>query len=145
MAEILGVVASGISVAQIAGQVASSIIKLKDYWNQISDAPTDINRLLREIESLNFILCHVQDDWASFEHGKSNLGIQKSLELCIEGADELCALVNRLREKVEVNRGWKRKLGAVKVVLKKEEIKEMKRRMKSAISLLSLSYQCHTR
>jgi len=145
MAEVLGIVASGISVAQLAGQVTSSIIKLKDYWNQIQDAPADINRLLREIESLNLILCHIQDDRAGWTYAGSNVGMQKSLELCKEGTDDLCGLVNQLREKMEGKKGWKKKVGAVKVVLKKEEIKQIKRRMKSAVRLLSLSYQCHTR
>jgi hypothetical protein len=145
MAEVLGIVASGISVAQLAGQVTSSIIKLREYWKQIQDAPADINRQLREIDSLNLILCHIQDDRARWKYAGSNVGMQKSLELCKEGTDELCGLVNQLREKVEGKRGWKKKVGAVKVVLKKEEIKEIKGRMKSAVRLLSLSYQCHTR
>jgi hypothetical protein len=63
----------------------------------------------------------------------------------MEGTDELFGLVNQLREKVEGKKVWKKKVGAVKVVLKKEEIKEIRRRMKSAVRLLSLSYQCHTR
>jgi hypothetical protein len=70
MAEVLGKVASGISVAQLAGQITSSIIKLKNYWNQIQNAPSDINRLLREIESLNLILCHIQDDRARWEYNR---------------------------------------------------------------------------
>lgn len=126
MAEVLGIVASGISVAQLAGQVTSSIIKLREYWKQIQNAPADINRLLREIESLNLILCHIQDDRARWECVGSNVGMQKSLELCKEDTYELCGLVNQLREKVEGKKGWKKKVGAVKVVLKKEEIKRLR-------------------
>jgi hypothetical protein len=62
MAEVLGVVASGIAVAQIAGQITGSIVKLKSYWDQIEKAPAEINHLLREIESLNLILQHMQED-----------------------------------------------------------------------------------
>ena len=53
MAEVLGVVASGVAVSQIAGQVTKSIFKLKQYWGQVQDAPDEIKYLLREIDSLN--------------------------------------------------------------------------------------------
>jgi len=65
MAEALGVVASGIAVTQLATQVASSVIKLKNCWEQIKNVPTEISYLLREIDSLKLILCHIQDDQAS--------------------------------------------------------------------------------
>ena len=42
MAELVGVVASGISIATLAAQIASSIVKLKSYWNELQDAPEDI-------------------------------------------------------------------------------------------------------
>ncbi|KAK0109191.1 hypothetical protein ONS96_003014 [Cadophora gregata f. sp. sojae] len=61
MAEVLGVVASGIAVTQLAGQVAKSVIKLKECWDQVQEAPADIKYLLREIDSLNLILNHIQE------------------------------------------------------------------------------------
>jgi hypothetical protein len=56
MAEVIGIVASGISIAQIAGQVASSIVKIKNFWDQVKAAPDDINHLLREVDSFSLIL-----------------------------------------------------------------------------------------
>ncbi|TVY45721.1 hypothetical protein LSUB1_G000383 [Lachnellula subtilissima] len=147
MAEALGVVASGIAVTQLATQVASSVIKLKNCWEQIKNVPTEISYLLREVDSLKLILCHIQDDQASqWEPNSVGNGVhlRQSLELCKQGSAELETLVNELGAKIEGKHGLKKKLGSAKVVLKNEEIKVMKRRLKSTIRLLSLSYQCHT-
>jgi hypothetical protein len=53
--------------------------------------------------------------------------------------------VSELAVKIDGKKGWRRKAGASKVVLKREEVKKVKRRMKNAIRLLSLAYQCHTK
>jgi hypothetical protein len=42
MAELIGVVASGISIAQLTGQIANSLVKLRGYWDQVKDAPDEI-------------------------------------------------------------------------------------------------------
>lgn len=148
MAEVLGVVASGIAVTQLAGQIAGSIIKLKGYWSQVKEAPAEINHLIREIDSLNLMLQHMQDDRTQqFPQKLSahNICIEKSLELCRECAMELSGLVNELAMKLQGKNGWRRKVGSAKVMLSGDDIKVLKRRLKGAIRLLSLSYQFHTR
>jgi hypothetical protein len=148
MAEVLGLVASGISVAQLASGVTNNIIKLRDYWKQVKDAPAELNHLLREIDSLNLILSHIQDDQSNQTSpglAGNNICLQQSLALCREGADELQNLVGELADKIDGKSGWRKRAGAAKVVLKKETIKTLKGRMKNAIRLLSLSYQLHTK
>jgi hypothetical protein len=53
--------------------------------------------------------------------------------------------VSELAEKINGKTGWRRKAGGVKVVLRYEKLKRLKKRMKSAVNLLSLAYQCHTK
>jgi hypothetical protein len=60
MAEILSVIASGISVAQRAVQFTSSVIKLKAYIDAIKDAPEDIRALVEEIEGFKSLLEEVE-------------------------------------------------------------------------------------
>lgn len=145
MAEVLGVVASGIAVAQIAGQIANTIIKLKSYWSQIKEAPAEINHLLREIESLNLMLQHMQEDQAQQSILSShNLCVQRSLKLCEECASELSGLANDFAVRLHGKSSWKRKVSSAKVVLSEDEIKKLKRRLKTAMRMLSLSYQLHT-
>ena len=66
--------------------------------------------------------------------------MRNSLELCREGAEELRVLVVEMERKLGVDGNsrarWKRKLGAAKVVWKKDEIKRFKGRLKSAVRLL---------
>jgi len=147
MAEVLGVVASGIAVTQLASQVTSNIIKLKNYWGQIKDAPADINYLLREVDALDHVLSHIQQDQAGM--GSNSVShiphLKQSLALCREGADELGTLVSELAMKVDGKHGLRKKVQSAKVVLKKDELKRLKARLKSAVRLLSLSYQCYTR
>jgi hypothetical protein len=99
MAEVLAIVASGISIAQIAGSVVSSVDKIKDYWDQIKDAPDHIQNLLQEIDTLSLLLRHIQDDLTPspllnvvFDSSCT----RQTLQLCQSGATELEELVNEL-------------------------------------------------
>ncbi|KAG0646159.1 hypothetical protein D0Z07_8120 [Hyphodiscus hymeniophilus] len=113
MAEIVGVVASGIAVAQLAGQLTSSIVKLKGFWDHISEIPDEIRQLSRQIELLNFILCRVKDDVYSPESSKDTY-FEQSFGLCQEAADELSSLVSELTEKINGKTRWRKKAGAVR-------------------------------
>jgi hypothetical protein len=148
MAEVIGLVASGISIAQIAGQVTSSIAKIKEFWDQVKAAPDDISYLLLEMDSFSLILQHIRDDLeqnALPEIVFNNDGVRQSLELCRSGAVELEELTNELTSKLDEKSGLRRKIGSIKTVLKQDDIKRLKRKLKNAIRLLSLAYQCHTR
>jgi hypothetical protein len=62
MAELVGVVASGISIGALAAQIAVSISKLKSYWNEIQEAPDDIASLIEAISDLHMLLADIEDD-----------------------------------------------------------------------------------
>ena len=87
MAEVVGIVASGINIVQLTGQVAQSIVKLKDYWSQLKDAPGEISSLLRDLEFLNLLLSDFEQ-----EHIQSRLPdivfdneiFRQSLTICKE-------------------------------------------------------------
>jgi hypothetical protein len=148
MAEVLGVVASGIAVGQLFGEVTSCIIKLKEYCKQIKDAPDDVRYLLLEIDAFSLILRHIRDDqalWQTTDNRAGSICVEHSLKLCREAVDELNYLVIELAEKIEGKGGWRRKAGAAKLVLKKEEIKRLKTRVDNATRLLTLAYQLHTK
>lgn len=147
MAEVLGIVTGGVAIGQLVGSIATSLIKLKQYWDQVKDVPREVRQLLLEIESLKLILGHIEQD-----HSRTGLlgmpqsaRFGQSLNLCQQGSEELSLLVNELALKINGKKGWRRKALATKVLLKRGEIKRTKRRMKNAIRLLSLAYQCHTK
>lgn len=147
MAEVLGLIGSGITVAQLAGQVAGRVIELKSLWNLVKDVPSDVKDHLVQVESINLILSHIQHDHGpETRPGKEsdNIYIQRSLHLCKEGADKLGAAVSDLSDKIRGKTGWRLKIGSMKIVLKKDDLQRLREKMKSAIDLLSFAYQCHT-
>ncbi|KAI9647884.1 hypothetical protein NHQ30_004272 [Ciborinia camelliae] len=146
MAEVLGAVASGISVAQLAGNLASSVIKLKNYWDQIQDAPDDIAFLARELDNQQFILRSILESQLKLTSSgrPSNSFLERTLQLCQDSSDELNELVNALAQDINSNSRWKKKLGATKVVLKNDQLKKLKRRMKNATRLMNLAISWQT-
>jgi hypothetical protein len=146
MAEVLGIIGSSIAVGQLACSITSSIVKLKKYLDQVKDAPGEVRQLLLEIDCLNHILSYIEQDQnrAGLSSMSQDICFEQILSLCRQGTEELNVLVSELAMKIDGKKGWRRKAGALKVVLKREEIKKLKRRMKYAVRLLSLAYQCHT-
>lgn len=63
MAEVvLGAVASGITVGALVAQVTCSVVKLKSYWDQVQNAPREIQDLLEEVEILRHVLAATEDN-----------------------------------------------------------------------------------
>lgn len=61
MAEIVGVVASGIAVAQLAGAIVGSTRKIYNFWSDIKDAPKHVSAMLVEVELMREILVELFD------------------------------------------------------------------------------------
>ncbi|KAM0139918.1 hypothetical protein ACHAP3_002979 [Botrytis cinerea] len=146
MAEVLGTVASGIGVAQLAGNLVSSIIKLKDYWDQIQDAPDDIGFLVREIDTHHLILRSILESQAkTTSSGRpSDTFLEHSLKLCEDSSNELNELVKALEKEMKSSNKWRSKLGATKVVLKNDQLKRLKKRMKNASKVMNLAITWQT-
>ncbi|TGO30105.1 hypothetical protein BPAE_0008g00970 [Botrytis paeoniae] len=146
MAEVLGTVASGIGVAQLVGNLASSIIKLKGYWDQIQDAPDDIGFLVREIDTHHLILRSILQSQARMTSSgrSSDTFLEHSLKLCEDSSNELNELVKVLGKEINSSNKWRSKLGATKVVLKNDQLKRLKKRMKNASRLMNLAITWQT-
>ncbi|TEY87481.1 hypothetical protein BOTCAL_0001g00070 [Botryotinia calthae] len=146
MAEVLGTVASGIGVAQLAGSLVSSIIKLKGYWDQIKDAPDDIGFLVREIDTHHLILRSILESQARMTSSgrPSDTFLEHSLKLCEDSSNELNELVKALEKEMNSSNKWRSKLGATKVVLKNDQLKKLKKRMKNASKVMNLAITWQT-
>ena len=104
MAEVLGAVASGISIGTLAAQVVNSVTKLKSYWDEIKEAPEDIQLLMEQIEDLQFILTEMEED----QHRNPMSGtilnsatIARCLNRCKKGADALEDLADDLSADID--------------------------------------------
>jgi len=140
MAELLGVVASGISVASLAIQVVDSVLKLRECWDAIKNAPEDIRYLIDEIETLSLILSDVGNNETQGDLpliGQESA--KRSLELCQKGSDILHEVVKGLDDQI----GKGKKIGGFKAILKKGTIERLRDRLRSAQFMLMLSNQAY--
>ncbi|CAD6444777.1 15c0ded6-35ac-47bc-9474-00b0940c234b [Sclerotinia trifoliorum] len=105
MAEVLGDIASGISIVQLAGNLAYGIIELKNCWDQIEDAPDNIAFLMREIESHQVILRSILETQARVTYPNQATGgsFEHSIKLCQNACGELDDLVTDLAKDETLN------------------------------------------
>lgn len=97
MAEILRAFASGVSVAQLAGNITSAIIKLKGYCDQVEDAPDDIAFLISKIENRHLMLHSILESQVRLAHSHQYGGfLEPSIKLCQNASKELNGLVDIL-------------------------------------------------
>lgn len=146
MAEILGVVASAISVAQIAGQILSMVLKFKGLLYEVQDAPEAIGELIQQIEVLAPILCdidHCQSQGVFPFLQSSNGLLQGALRHCQMSLDQLTDVVNDLSVRMESCRGIRRKMIALKMVLRQNLLARYERHLFFAVQLLSLAQQSY--
>ncbi|KAI0535007.1 hypothetical protein GGR58DRAFT_27062 [Xylaria digitata] len=146
MAEALSVAASGIAVAQVSAQVGKSIIKLKQLWDEIQDAPSTIRDLLDQIECLDPALWEAENTfgqtslppmfWDDSLASRSTAYCRKVLSSLTELVDELTLQINRPGK-------LRSKLACAKVVLKKEQLKSLERRLQNAVRMLALAQQSY--
>ncbi|KAF2972023.1 hypothetical protein GQX73_g1509 [Xylaria multiplex] len=146
MAEALSVAASGIAVAQVSVQVGKSIIKLKQLWDEIQDVPSTIGDLLDQIECLDPALWEADNTfsqaslppifWDNSLASRSTAYCRKALCSLTELVDELALQINRPGKIIS-------KLAYAKVVLKKEQLKSLERRLQNAVRMLTLAQQSY--
>jgi len=140
MAE-LGVAVSVISIASIAIQIGDSLIKLKSFWDHVKEAPSEIRWLIEEIETLNIALSEIEPSKA--QNGLPPLEpafSTRCLELCRKGASILEVVVKEADE--EIQKG--KKVGSIKVMLKKGKMEVLKERLRNAQLMLILSNQTYS-
>lgn len=149
MAEVLGLVASGISVAQVAGSIVTTSLKVKGLLDEIKDAPETLENMLDQIDLLTPILCEATADSHEVA-GTSPLplpatshlqqALQKTLAACQTAGEQLQLLATDLMSQINVAHGGVRRMRAiVKVVLKKSTLARYEARLQKIIQLLTLA------
>ena len=148
MAEVVGIVASSVTIGTLATGISSSIFKLKSYWDQIQDAPDDIRDLLEELEDLGCIIADIEEDQQQNPVSSIILDSTSStrcLQRCRQGADRLKDLADDLSADIGSSNRLKFKRASAKIILKKAQIEKFRARLERAVRLLTLSHQLYTR
>ena len=142
MAEVLGVVASGISIAGLAIQIASSVQQILDFWASMKSAPSDIQILLEELNLLAEILSTVDCDTDNDKTSPRQNSTLKAAQYCRNAASCIDAVVKDLSDGFAMPRG-RRHWTAVKAVLKDNKMAKCLQRLERAKTMLSLAQQCY--
>jgi hypothetical protein len=140
MAEVIGLIASGISISALVVQISESVQKLHTFYASVQNAPKDIKDTLDELEIFSQILFDLKDD---FEerckiNAKGGSVVERCLRSCEVAAEELTAILMQLDHDLFVG-GARRHWASIKRVLKKQTINEMHSRLERAKSMLNLA------
>lgn len=141
-------VASSITIGALAANITKNVVKLKECWGAIQDAPEDVHFLVKRVELLSLILYDIQEDQT--QNPLSSLLLDGStastcLEICKAAADRLSQLAHNMATSIESSRQLKRKWASVRVVLKRNRIERFEAELQSCIALLQLSQETYTR
>ena len=141
MAEILAVAASGMSVVSLAIQITESIQKLKDFSDNIKNAPVEIRLALDEVEILSLVLEDIDQSIQQelFLSPLIQTAVMKSLRLCRVTGEALTSLVKEMEANMDVGK----KRGALKFAMKKEKLDHFRQMLENAKLTILLANQCY--
>ncbi|CAG8960449.1 hypothetical protein HYFRA_00008168 [Hymenoscyphus fraxineus] len=146
MAEVIGAVASGMSIAAFAGQIASSVLKLKSYIDQVKDAPEDIKIMVEEIEDLQLLLSDIEDDQARYPHSEILAGsksLSRCLNNCKRGVDRLQRLVDEISLDFKSAKSLRHKTVSMKFIWKKDKLVRYRAELAATVSYTSSARNHH--
>ncbi|KAJ0419321.1 hypothetical protein BJY00DRAFT_286287 [Aspergillus carlsbadensis] len=140
MAEILGIVSGSITVAE----TASAVLKLKRLWNEVRDAPDYVDSLIDQLSLVHPLLAETETELRADEKLlASSSAARLSLNYCKKILWDLDRLAHDLRQQTESKRRLSRGKARMKVVLGKEAIRALQKRMQDALQLLGIAQQTY--
>ncbi|PQE31500.1 Ankyrin repeat-containing domain protein [Rutstroemia sp. NJR-2017a WRK4] len=145
MTEVLGTVASGIAIAQLAGAVVSTTQKIYIFWKEMKDAPKHIGCLLVEIELLGEVLVEYytsnRQGNGIYHHSTTLEKIYMHCETAIKDLDEVLETLDKGLKKSgsKAKKIWY----TFRVVMKGSVLEDLMERLERAKSMLNLASQCH--
>jgi len=147
MAEAIGLVSGGLTIAQALGELGSVVIRLKALWGEIERAPQRVRSLVEEIGILSYLLSDID---SQLKHKTVASDVWDSdyttyaIRYCRQVFDTLSSQVANLHHEIDSLSRLTRKLGALKVVLKEDTTRSLERQLRSACGLLQICLQCYS-
>ncbi|KAJ5885423.1 hypothetical protein N7495_009933 [Penicillium taxi] len=145
MAELVGAIASGITLVTAVVQVGQSILTLKEWLDEVHNAPEDLRSLVRELELFSLVLGDIEADLqqqslvSALTHSKH---AEQSYRFCREAADHLDGVCQELLKELRPSGNANRKDSlssepSVSTLRKEESIQTRKSRYLWRLSLPS--------
>lgn len=131
MAEVFGIVASGIPLGGLIGTIIKAGTQIIALYNEIQDASDQVAFRLQELQLLSRIL------------ENSNCISSDARNLCELCLDELHLVLAELQSQIRRSRGFRRQVASAKVILKKDVMQKLESRLERSIRLLMFANQSH--
>lgn len=135
MAEVFGVVASALAVAELAGKLGVSVLRLQELWREVQDVPENINQLTRQLDLLRPILLDME-----FQNDAT---ASLSIQYCQQAVDELESLAADIQRQIISAKRSLRTITKLKVSFRKDTIRGYHERLQFSMQMLSLAQQTH--
>jgi hypothetical protein len=129
MAEIIGVVASGITVVQVAAQLLDAVKKLRSFYRSMRDVPEYLQSTLNSIEMVGWMIDQVRTFDGSALQLQGSSMLQDSVLSCEAATSALKNLATKNTQRLS-KKGKFRTL-YLKAVFPKEEMEELKKNLES--------------
>lgn len=144
MAEIVGAVASGFTLAGVAVGSARTVIRLRQLWSEVKDVPQAVQGLMLKIELFESIILEMEQTvMVTLTDKELALGpdsaIARSTEHCQRQLKGLSDLINDLEAAITAQKRSKRAVAKVKVVLGGSRLTEFERRMRDVVDILVIA------
>lgn len=142
MAEVISIVASGIAISQLSHITGSTVLKLKQLWNEVEGAHEVIEDLMAQIDCLDPTLWEAEHTFSQEALPSSlwnDTAAKNSAKYCRIALQKLTSNVNDLSTQIRSAKRYRRKFGAVKVVLKRAQLKDLENKLENAVRVLSIA------
>lgn len=131
------ITSSAIGVATFTQQLVQSVIMLKQFCNDVRNAPEELKETLDEIEHITQIMQEVGRDEMQSLGGQGET-LTRSVHLCKKAAGRIFALTTELQSNVKRN-----KFGAVRAVMKQQDLRSMHEKLDRSKADLYFAYSMY--
>ncbi|KAM0323478.1 hypothetical protein ACHAQA_008758 [Verticillium albo-atrum] len=146
MAEIVGLVASSLALAEIVGKVGVGISKLKRLYDEVEDVPYMIQALLRRLDITLLLVQQAARDLDAGDPGlQDDMAIRSCILYCESAFENMTSSIDQLLVSIDSTKLFKKKSGRVKVALKQDLLAKHERQMGDIVQLLTLAETASSR
>ncbi|KAF3805894.1 hypothetical protein GCG54_00013567 [Colletotrichum gloeosporioides] len=136
MAEGLGLAASVIAVADLAGKTISLTIKLKALWEEVKDMPATLIEKAEYLQYLEELLDLAEQD-AAEDH--TPIAVQNAINRARVAKNDVQNTIGEYTEELANKRRFRRRIAAAKIVIQKHSLRTVEQKLDRALELYKLA------
>lgn len=144
MAEVLGIVASSISIAELALGIAKTGVKIADLIKDVRELPDELRHRL-ELLSINSSILEHLSQLGVRDRQHNHPSLQEARAFSERCSFELKSLYCELIDQLDHCNKFRRAARLSKIVLKKDFVSKVELRLSKSLECLSLANQAYFR